>query len=456
MLTPVDLGHVEQVLSTPQGWADAGLAVVCLGIAYLVERRVQPLRDASEDHFRLHGGFARVLFPFTALLLTLIAGFSYRRYVGAPPFFLAIAGPLWIALGAIRMLVYGLRRLFKNSSWLPASERAIAFSIWGLAALYFVGLLPEIAAVLDDIQIPLGRTDVSLLSVGTAILVVVFTLIVTLWISGFIEQRLASATQFDLNLRVVLGKFVRAVLLLVGVLIALQAIGFDLTLLSVFGGALGVGIGLGLQKLASNYIAGFTILLDRSIRLGDMITVDGRYGAVSKVTSRYVVVRSLDGVAAIVPNETLVTTTVLNHSYTTRTARVSLQVQIAYESDVERALAMMKEIAARHPRVLKAPNGPDAFLANFVDNGINLELGMWIDDPENGQLGLKSDLNRQIYAAFGAARIKQPFPSVDIRITDAVAAQMGGRAPGATATPAAGDASPPNPAAIPDRPVAPG
>ena len=127
----------------------------------------------------------------------------------------------------------------------------------------------------------------------------------------------------------VISKVVRALLLAFGVLIALQAVGIDLTLLTVFGGALGVGIGLGLQKLASNYIAGFTILLDRSIRLGDVITVDNRFGVVAKLTSRYVIVRSLDGVEAVVPNETLVTTTVLNHSYTNREVRVGLTVQVS-------------------------------------------------------------------------------------------------------------------------------
>ncbi len=140
----------------------------------------------------------------------------------------------------------------------------------------------------------------------------------------------------------------------------MQAVGIDLTLLTVFGGALGVGIGLGLQKLASNYIAGFTILLDRSIRLGDMITVDNRFGVVAKLTARYVVVRSLDGIEAVVPNETLVTTTVLNHSYTSREIRVAVPVQVSYDSDVERALALMEEAARAQPRVLKGPNEPMA------------------------------------------------------------------------------------------------
>src|SRR5437660_2845418 len=415
MLAPINFSQFEQALATPQGWADLGLVAVCLGIAWVADRRARTSRVAEIERLRLNGGVARVVFPLTALALTLVATVAFRRYV-APPFFLAIAAPLLIALATIRMLVYGLRRMFKTQSWLPASERAIALAMFTLVVLYFLGLFPEIASALDQVQFPLGKTRISLLSIGTAVLVVVFTLIVTLWISGLIEQRLTRATQFDANLRVVFGKFVRAILLLVGVLIALQWIGFDLTLLSVFGGALGVGIGLGLQKLASNYIAGFTILLDRSIRLGDMVTVDGRYGTVSKVTSRYVVVRSLDGVEAIVPNETLVTTTVLNHSYSTRNVRVAVQVQVSYDSDVDRALALMEEAGGGHERVLKTPDPPTAFLVSFGDNGIALELGVWIADPERGQLNLRSALNREILKAFGENEIRLPFPQRDVRI----------------------------------------
>jgi len=414
MLAPIDFNRIGVALATPQGWADLCIVGACLGIAWVVDRRAAA-RAARDERRRFNGGVARVVFPLTALALTLISTAAFGRYVG-PPLFLAIAAPLLIALATIRVLVYGLRRLFKTQSWLPASERAIALAIFALALLYFLGLFPEIANALDEIQIPLGKTRISLLSIGSAVLVVVFTLIITLWISGLVEQRLSHATQFDANLRVVFGKLVRATLLLVGVLIALQAIGFDLTLLSVFGGALGVGIGLGLQKLASNYIAGFTILMDRSIRLGDMVTVDGRYGAVSKVTSRYVVVRSLDGVEAIVPNETLVTTTVLNHSYSTRNVRFALQVQISYDSDVDRALALMEEAARSHDRVLRLPDPPTAFLASFGDNGMVLELGLWIADPEKGQLNLRSALNRDILKAFGANDIRLPFPQRDVRI----------------------------------------
>src|SRR5213078_2116881 len=218
MLAPINFNQFEQALATPQGWADLGLVAVCLGIAWVADRRAITTRKRADNTLRVNGSIARVVFPLTALVLALIATLAFRRYVG-PPFFLAIAAPLLIALATIRMLVYGLRRMFKTQSWLPASERAIALAMFLLVLLYFLGLFPEIAGALDDIQIPLGRTRISLLSICTAVLVVVFTLIITLWISGLIEQHLSRATQFDANLRVVFGKFVRAALLVVGVLI---------------------------------------------------------------------------------------------------------------------------------------------------------------------------------------------------------------------------------------------
>ena len=268
-------------------------------------------------------------------------------------------------------------------------------------------------------ELPIGSKRVTVLELLKGAVVVILTIAGALWLSGLIEQRLLRAGKLDANVRVVVGKLLRAVLLVVGLLIALQAVGIDLTLLTVFGGALGVGIGLGLQKLASNYIAGFTILLDRSIRLGDMITVDNRFGVVGKVTSRYVVVRSLDGVEAVVPNETMVTTTVLNHSYTNREIRLGLPVQVSYDSDVERALRLMEEAAHAEPRVLKGPNGPAAFLVRFAESGIDLELGVWINDPENGQLNLRSALNQRILRAFRANGIQMPYPQRDVRIVGA-------------------------------------
>ncbi|MEO8347204.1 MAG: mechanosensitive ion channel domain-containing protein, partial [Betaproteobacteria bacterium] len=285
MLEPIDMSRLQLLLVTPRGWAELGAVFVCIGLAWYFDRSLARRARASEirSHPGLQAGFARVVFPLTALLLLVVARFAFRHY-GSRAVFIDIAMPLLLALAAIRMVVYAMRKLFASQAWLKAGERAIAFTIWGVLILYFTGVLPDLAAELDSIRFPIGRSEISLLSLGSGIFAVILTLIVTLWLSGLIEQRLLQATSFDTNVKAVLAKFVRAVLLMAGVLIALQAIGFDLTLLTVFGGALGVGIGLGLQKLAANYIAGFTILLDRSIRLGDLITVDGRHGIVSRVT----------------------------------------------------------------------------------------------------------------------------------------------------------------------------
>jgi small-conductance mechanosensitive channel len=331
------------------------------------------------------------------------------------PAFFPIAFPLVVALALIRLLIYALRNVLGVQA-ASASERTLSFAIWGALLLYYVGVLPEIGAALDDTRIPIGKTEISVLDLGRDAIVVIVVVVLSLWASSLIEQRLMRGTHLDQNLRVVLAKVFRALLLLIGVLVALSFVGVDLTVLSVFGGAVGVGIGLGLQKLASNYIAGFTILLDRSIRLGDMITVDNRTGTVSVVSSRYVVVRGLDGVEAIVPNETLVTTTVLNHSYTSKDVKLGIPVQISYDSDLELAMRLMTELAVKERRVLQGPLAPVVNVLQFANNGIDLELAVWINDPEKGQGNLKTALNIAIWKTFRDNGIRIPFPQREVRI----------------------------------------
>jgi len=318
---------------------------------------------------------------------------------------------------------------------------AISTTVWVLAALYFVGVLSEITAALDELVLPIGKSRVSVLTIFKSLGVVTLALVLVLWISGLIEQRLARATQLDVNLRALLAKVIKAVLIAIGVLIALEQIGFDLTLLTVFGGALGVGIGLGLQKLASNYIAGFAILLDRSIRLGDLVTVDNRTGVVTRVTSRYVVIRGGDGLEAIVPNEALITNTVLNHSSTATRIRIAIQVQVSYDSDVEAALEILRETAEQQPEVLGGDQAPSAMVINLADSGITLELGVWIDNPHI-QGRLKSALYRGVLKAFAQHGIDIPFPRRDVRITGTIPAGEDPRGYSAKAT-TAGTTTPP-------------
>jgi len=413
--TRLNLEDILQALSTREGWAQLVAVLACFAIGWWVVRKV---RIASPGESRVAklgaGGVNRLVFPLTTLAL-LMLGRAAATHLHQPVFF-PIFIPLVVALALIRLSVYVLRSAFGANRPLPMSERAASFAIWGALLLYYVGVLPEVGAVLDQAELTLGKSRISLLDLGRVAVTVILALMVSLWLSGLIEQWVLRMPGADQSARVVVAKVLRAVFLIMGVLIALPMLGIDLTVLSVFGGALGVGIGLGLQKIASNYIAGFTILLDRSIRLGDLITVDNRFGVVTKVTSRYVVVRSLDGIEAIVPNETLVVTTVLNHSYTSRNARVTLPVQISYDSDLDRAMQLMRDAALAQPRVLRAPSGPDVFVVRFAESGIELELGLWISDPESGQGALKSAINQAIWKAFRDNGVTIPYPQREIRL----------------------------------------
>ena len=422
MLAPLELDRIREALGTPGGLIDLVTVLACLGVAWWVDRKVRLGSDAESRFARIGAGSVnRMIFPLTALLLLWVARAVLRRW--HPPLFFSIAVPLVIALALIRICLYGLHNLFGPSRWLPISERAISFTIFGALLLYYFGVLPEIGNALADAKLPIGKSEFSVLDLGRDALVLILAIVASLWVSGMLEQRLLRSASGDTNARAVLAKLVRALLLVVGVMIALSFVGIDLTVLSVFGGALGVGIGLGLQKLASNYIAGFTILLDRSIRIGDMITVDNRFGVVSKATARYVVVRSLDGVEAIVPNETMVTTTVLNHSYTSRDIRLGVPVLISYDSDLELAIELLTDAALAEPRVLRQPS-PLVAVLRFAENGFELELAVWINDPENGQNNLRSALYLRIWRAFQSNGIKIPHPQREVRLV-ATATQSG-------------------------------
>lgn len=410
-MTSIAFDRLLAALDTRRGLVELALLVACVAVAWLVDRLVE--RRFGRDTDERGGRLAMGAFPIALLLVVLVVRAGFSR--SGPTFLLDLAIPLAVALAVIRLAVYVLRRLAAPAPWLKGSERAIAFVIWAIVALHYLGVTAEVNEMLEHVVVPLGRESVSLFTIGQGFLVVLVTVAVTLWLSGFLEKRLM-AMEFDINARVVLSKFLRAFVVVVGVLISLPAIGIDLTLLSVFGGALGVGIGLGLQKLAANYIAGFTILLDRSITLGDMVTVDGRFGTIVRVTSRYVVVRALDGVDAIVPNETLVTTTVLNHSLHRQRIRLVVPVLVAHGADVSRALELLVAAARAEPRVLQeAGRAPEALATGVVEAGIALELGFWIADPDKGQGNLRSAVLVRALAAFRDASIPIPTTLREIR-----------------------------------------
>jgi small-conductance mechanosensitive channel len=244
---------------------------------------------------------------------------------------------------------------------------------------------------------------------------VLATLLLALWIGGTIEVRLMAASGLDANLRVVFARLAKALLILIAVLIGLPIVGIDLTTLSVFGGALGVGVGFGLQKIAANYISGFIILLDRSIRIGDSIAVGADRGRVTRITTRYTVLKNNAGTEAIVPNEMLMGSVVQNETLSDMRVRIALPVQVGYGSDLERAMAILVEAAKAQPRVLADPP-PMAFLMAFADSGINLEVGFWIEDPADGSQRLRSEINLAIWHGFQKEGIEIPFPQREVRV----------------------------------------
>lgn len=397
-----------------------GVLAVSLAVAWWVARlvhvRLMSILSA-EPSATLKigvGGLNRVIFPFSALLWVILGRFVLHRFQHEINV-LNLAVPLLFSLMLVRVAVYVLRRAFRADGPLRYWERAIAWTIWVGVALHITGLLPDVVEVLDNFGFHIGKQRISVLTILQGMLSVAITVVIALWAGRTIEARLLDARGMDLNFRIVLSKLVKTLLVIIAVLIALPAVGIDITVLSVFGGAVGVGLGLGLQKIAANYVSGFVILLDRSISPGALVTIDGRYGEVTKLTARYVVVKGGDGTEAIIPNETVITSVVVNHSYSDRSVRVDVPIQVSYTSDVDRALEVMLEAARGHARVLRNP-APAALLKGFGDSGIDLELYVWVVDPEAGTGNLRSDVYRAIWKGFNANDISIPFPQREVRI----------------------------------------
>jgi small-conductance mechanosensitive channel len=388
--------------------------VACLLLAKLGERLVRGRQVGSGRAWELgHGGLKRIAFPLLALVLVLVTRQLAQQWMHVGLFSLAL--PLLASLAIIRVVFYVLRLSLAGAAWLVQFERAFAGLVWAIVALHITGLLPDVIAVLESVSFSTGKQKLTLWHLLQGVAAVLVTVLLALWASGVIEARLNAATALDGNLRVVLARLSKALLILLAVLIGLPMVGIDLTTLSVFGGALGVGLGLGLQRIASNYVSGFIILLDNSIRIGNVITVGNDRGEVTRITTRYTVLRNNAGVEALVPNEQLVASVVQNESYSDRMVRAALSVQVSYDSDLERAMAIMTDAARAQPRVLADP-APVVLLRDFADSGINLELGFWVSDPEQGVGVLRSDINLAIWREFRQSGIAIPFPQREVRV----------------------------------------
>jgi small-conductance mechanosensitive channel len=383
----------------------AGIAVAAWFVLRWLRRRLE-----HYDGWRASltpGDWSRLLLP--ALLLphgvdrpNLIANWQSVHLLN-------LAVPLLLSFLAIQCCFYVLRKVLKPTNTLHTVERLVAWLIWGVFALHLTGYLDDVIQTLDSIGINLGKQYLSLYTALTGLLSLAATLLLALWLAHTLEHRLIGAMPINGNMQLALTKLARSVLVVLAVLIALPLVGIDITVLSVFGGALGVGLGLGLQKIAANYVSGFTLLLDKSVRIGDMVEVNQHIGVIKEIATRYTVIRSLNGSESIIPNETMITSPVINRSLTDRDNLVLLPIQVAYSSDLPKVRDLLLGIATAHPRVLPA-HEPKVRLKQFGENGIDLELAIWISDPESGEGGLRSDLNWQIWETFQREGVEIPFP----------------------------------------------
>jgi small-conductance mechanosensitive channel len=293
--------------------------------------------------------------------------------------------------------------------------RVIAFVVWILAVLHALGLSETALAFLDDLSMSIGHTRVSLLLLLKGITLFAVLIQAARMFSGMLDDRLREAEGISPSAQVLFAKGARFGLYAAAVTVTLSSVGVDLTSLTVFSGAVGVGVGFGLQKIFSNLVSGVILLVDTSLKPGDVIEVSGVQGRIAQINARYAAVETLDGKAYLIPNENLIANEVINLSYNNSRVRLTAEVGVAYSSNIKQVMALLEEAAQSVARVLADP-APRTFLTGFGDSSVNLVVGFWIDDPENGQSNVRSDVMLAMWDALAAAGVEIPFPQREVRL----------------------------------------
>ncbi|OEZ67854.1 mechanosensitive channel MscK precursor [Janthinobacterium sp. HH103] len=414
--------------------------LACLALSWLLVRQLRVFlhkraeaaaTPATPETLQRTDSFIRILTPVLAAMLLGIAQHFLAKFQSVN--LLSIAIPLCTSMALVRFGFYVLRRIFARhgdiSPTMLLLEKIFTVVVWAGMALYITGLWPELHTFLESIVVPLGRNKVSVAAILQAAISVAVLLVLAMWAGTSLDERLMKMQGLHTSLRVVLSRMGRAVLILVSVLVSLSLVGIDLTVLSVFGGAFGVALGFGLQKIAANFVSGFIILLDRSLTIGDMITVGQFTGKVTQINTRYTVLLGGDGVESIVPNEMLISGGVQNMSLSNRMVWLSTAVSVGYETDLDVIFPLLEAATAKVPRVSQS-NPPSATLVRFGADGLDVQIGFWIADPENGTGGVKSNVNRAIWRTLQEHKVTVPFPQRELRIVGTPAAPLASAADG--------------------------
>ncbi len=407
--------------------------VLALGISYAFGSRIKALSVSirqKNDHwtqrilsFCLDLAYAVLFSLSAAVLLSLcVTALQDTGLIGEQGqlIFVRVAYQIFYAWALLLVLIRLLQVSLKNKQIGAGFKKAVYLTFWTLAALEILGILPGIVEAMKSYTLPVGSGQLTLWKLFVGVITVIVTMGLANKLADVCEHSIMKMDELEMNLRVVFARISRVSLLIVALLLALSSVGIDLTILSVFSGAIGVGIGFGMQKIASNYISGFIILFDRSVKLGDFVQVAGFSGVITQINTRYSVIRNTAGQELIVPNENFVTGTVTNYSLSERESAITLDVSCAYESNIDRALEIFATAIKEQPRVLKTRE-PWVVVSELAASGVVLKAGFWVMNPENGTAGLKSNILREVMKRFAAEGIEIPYDKLEVTVKNAAA-----------------------------------
>jgi len=405
---------VQEYFSSGETFAHLGIVAVLVAVSYystkFTTKWIENLCLRHKFLARAEEFLKPLVFPIILLLLMFLT-YSGGQLAGKP-------APIF-SLGVNLLTAWIVIRLFSNVFRNQQMAWFVSVTAFTVAVLNFTGFLQQVIGVLEAASINFGTTKISaygiIIGILTFILFVWFALL--LWRQG--DAQLKNMRGVNPSMKVLISKVSKIILVTLAFLIALDTVGIDLTALAVFGGALGVGIGFGLQKVVSNFISGVILLVDRSIKPGDVIQIQDTFGSVNKLAGRYTSVITRDGTEYLIPNEDMVTKAVINWSHTNRIVRRRILVTVSYATDLDKAMAIMTKAAKNNERVLEDPEAR-TLLKGFGDNGVDLELRMWINDPQNGISNISSEVMIKIWDHFHNAGIEFPFPQRVIHYADKV------------------------------------
>jgi small-conductance mechanosensitive channel len=365
-----------------------------------------------------------LLAPFLVALIVLLIVRATLAMLGTETTAVDTALQLTTALVLVRLGVYLLRVMMGPDSWIRTWESRITLVLWLTIGFSMVGWLDKVETTLNRINLIPGKTQFSLWALLKGLVIVTAFVVVSSLIARAFERRVMKLDQLAVGTRIGISKFTYFLLVGLGIMLGINAAGVDVTTLNVLTGAIGLGLGFGLQAIASNFVSGFVLLMDKSIKPGDVISFTGHtgtstenFGWVQELRGRYVVVRDRDGVDTLVPNQNLITNSVINWSYSDQRVRIRLPVMVSYDDDPEIALKLLFEAVEHHPRILRDPP-PVTRLMAFEDYGMRIEVRFWIADPMNGVNNVRSDVNRAIWRIFRENGVKIPVAQRELRMLE--------------------------------------